>query len=64
LVVALETIERFAGEAWEANLALLLYEAATNPEGPDTDAILGYMPDGREEWMGTARRRRRPVAGL
>jgi hypothetical protein len=52
-----ETIERFAGEAWEANLALLLYEAATNPEGPDMDTIVGYMPDDREEWMGLRRTR-------
>jgi hypothetical protein len=47
-----ETVERFAGEVWEANLVLRLYEAATNPEGPDVDTIVGYMPDDGEESMG------------
>lgn len=44
--------ERFVGEAWEANVALRLYEAATNPEGPDVDIIVDYMSDEGEEWMG------------
>jgi hypothetical protein len=47
----LETVERFAGEAWEANMALRLYEAASNPGGPDVDNIVGFMPDDGEEWM-------------
>jgi hypothetical protein len=46
-----ETVERFAGEAWEANLMLRLFEAATNPEGPDVDTIVGYMPEDGEEWI-------------
>src|SRR5215210_2681337 len=40
-----ETVEAFAREAWVANMALRLFEAATNPEGPDVDTIVGYMPD-------------------
>lgn len=40
-----ETVEAFAIEAWVANMALRLFEAATNPEGPDMDTIVGYMPD-------------------
>lgn len=42
-----ETAEAFAKEAWLANLTLRLYEAATNPEGSDSDTIAAYMP-GRE----------------
>lgn len=44
----LETVERFAGEAWEANIVLRLYEAASNPNGPDVDTIVGFMPDRKE----------------
>jgi hypothetical protein len=40
-----ETVEAFAREAWVANMALRLFEAATNLEGPDMDTIVGYMPD-------------------
>jgi hypothetical protein len=40
-----ETVEAFAREAWIANMTLRLYEAATQPEGPDRDAIIPYMPD-------------------
>lgn len=40
-----ETVEAFAREAWLANMALRLYEAATNLEGPDLNSISGYMPD-------------------
>jgi hypothetical protein len=40
-----ETVEAFALEAWIANMTLRLYEAATQPEGPDRDAITAYMPD-------------------
>jgi hypothetical protein len=47
----LETVERFAGEAWEANMTLLLYEAASNPDGPDVDAIVGFISDEGEEGM-------------
>lgn len=41
-------MERFAGEAWEANMVLRLYEAATNPSGPDADTIVSFMPDRKE----------------
>lgn len=40
-----ETVEAFAREAWVANMTLRLYEAATNPEGPDMSTIAGYMSD-------------------
>ena len=40
-----ETVERFVDEVWIANMTLRLYEAASNPEGPDVDAIVGFMPD-------------------
>lgn len=40
-----ETVEAFAREAWLANMTLRLYEAATNPEGPDVNTITDYMPD-------------------
>lgn len=40
-----ETVEAFAVEAWLANMALRLYEAATSPEGLDVNAIVGYMSD-------------------
>jgi len=40
-----ETVEAFAREAWLANMTLRLYEAATQPEGPDLDAIVAYMPN-------------------
>ena len=43
-----ETVEKFALEAWKANLTLRLYEAATNPEGPAVDTIVGFMPDRRD----------------
>jgi hypothetical protein len=46
-----ETVEAFAREAWIANMTLHLYEAATNPEGPDLDAIVVYM-SGREDLLG------------
>ena len=46
-----ETVEAFAREAWIANMTLRLYEAATNPEGPDVGAIVAYMPD-REDLLG------------
>jgi hypothetical protein len=46
-----ETVERFADEAWVANMVLRLYEAASNPEGPDVDIIIGFMPDQRDGWM-------------
>lgn len=38
-----ETVKAFAEEAWLANMTLRLFEAATNPEGPDIDTIVGYM---------------------
>src|SRR5215217_1197754 len=34
-----DTVEAFAEEAWLANMTLRLYEAATNPEGPDVSTI-------------------------
>ncbi|MGI8541484.1 MAG: hypothetical protein ACR2N0_17205 [Rubrobacteraceae bacterium] len=40
-----ETVEAFAEEAWLANMALRLFEAATNPEASGMAAIVGYMPD-------------------
>jgi hypothetical protein len=40
-----ETVEAFAREAWVANMTLRLYEAATQPEGPDPDAIAAHMPE-------------------
>lgn len=40
-----ETVEKFALEAWKANLTLRLYEAATKRNGPDVDTIVGFMPD-------------------
>ncbi len=46
-----ETVVRFAGESWEANIVLRLYEAASNPNGPDVDAIVGFMPDQKDGWM-------------
>lgn len=44
-----ETVERFAGEAWEANMVLRLYEAATNLDGVDTATIVGFMSDQKDE---------------
>jgi hypothetical protein len=46
-----ETVERFAVEAWKANMVLRLYDAATRPTGPQTDTIVGLMPD-RKEGLG------------
>jgi hypothetical protein len=45
-----ESVARFAFEAWEAHVALRLYEAATRDtdDGPDLDTIIGFMP----EWSG------------
>ena len=43
-----ETVEKFALEAWKANLTLQLYEAATKRDGPDMDTIVGLMPDRRD----------------
>lgn len=43
-----ETVEAFAREAWLANMTLRLYEAATNPEGPDMETIVNYMTDEKE----------------
>lgn len=40
-----DTVESFAREAWIANTALRLYEAATSPGGPDMNALEEYMPD-------------------
>jgi hypothetical protein len=40
-----ETVEAFAREAWIANMALRLYEAASNPSGPDVATLTFYMPD-------------------
>jgi hypothetical protein len=40
-----ETVEAFAREAWVANMTLGLYEAATNPRGPETEVIVGCMSD-------------------
>jgi hypothetical protein len=45
-----ETVERFADEAWVANMTLRLYEAATNPDGPDVDTIISFMSDQRDRW--------------
>jgi hypothetical protein len=39
-----ETVERFAAEAWRANMVPRLYDAATGPEGPDT--LVTFIPDG------------------
>jgi hypothetical protein len=45
-----EIVAHFAFEAWEAHVALRLYEAATRDtdDGPDLDTIFGFMP----EWSG------------
>ena len=43
-----ETVEKFALEAWNANRTLRLYEAATKPDDPDVDTIVGFMPDRRD----------------
>lgn len=40
-----ESVERFAVEAWKANMVLRLYEAAARSTGPDMDAIVDLMPD-------------------
>jgi hypothetical protein len=40
-----ETVEAFAREAWVANMTLRLYEAATNPGGPEMETIAGCMSD-------------------
>jgi hypothetical protein len=39
-----DTVKRFAYEAWAASVTLRLYEAATAPEGPDLEVILGQLP--------------------
>ena len=39
-----DTVKRFAYEAWAANVTLRLYEAATAPEGPNLEVILGQLP--------------------
>ena len=39
-----DTIAAFASEAWAANTALKLYEAATAPGGADVEAILPFVP--------------------
>ncbi len=44
-----ETVERFAREAWDAYLALRLYEAATAEGGPDTAAIESLAPEHRKD---------------
>lgn len=40
-----DSVERFALEAWDAFIALRLYEAATAERGPDVDAIRSYVPE-------------------
>lgn len=40
-----DSVEAFAREAWIANTALRLYEAATKPEGPDMEVLEIFMPD-------------------
>jgi hypothetical protein len=49
-----ESVARFAFEAWEAHVALRLFEAATRDteDGPDLDTIISFMP----EWSGYAAR--------
>lgn len=48
-----ETVEAFAREAWIANMALRLYEAASKPDGPDVSTLTFYMPDRNgDEGMG------------
>lgn len=47
-----ETVTGFAREAWAANTALRLYEAATKNGEPDLDVILGYMSDRHDGPMG------------
>jgi hypothetical protein len=49
-----ETVEQFVVEAWKANIVLRLYDAATRPAGPDTDTIVGLMPD-RKDGIGEIR---------
>jgi hypothetical protein len=39
-----ESVENFACEAWEAFVVLRLYEALTDPAGPDLDTIRSSMP--------------------
>jgi hypothetical protein len=43
-----ETVEAFAREAWEAHLALRLYEAATAEGGPDEATIGALIPAHRK----------------
>src|SRR3712207_1075483 len=45
-----ESVARFAFEAWEAHVALRLFEAATRDteDGQDLQTIIGFMP----EWSG------------
>jgi hypothetical protein len=57
-----ETVEAFAREAWLANMTLRLYEAATQPEGPDLEAIVAYMPN--RESLGDDPRNVRKPRGL
>jgi hypothetical protein len=44
-----DTLSRFVREARYANAALRLYEAATAPEGPDTDFIQRGVPESRKD---------------
>jgi hypothetical protein len=46
----MDTVARFAEEAWIASRVLRLYEAATREGGPDIEAISGFM---EEEGMGS-----------
>ncbi len=51
-----ETVQRFTDEAWEAHMALRLYEAATNSEGIDLDTIVSFMPGETDDWVGSSTR--------
>jgi hypothetical protein len=58
-----ETVEAFAREAWIANMALRLYEAATNPEGPDTETLVNFMPTEEADLPGLPGVNRRSLHG-
>lgn len=55
-----ETITRFADEAWQAHRVLRLFEAATDPDGPDVAALAALMPD-RDRTRTNHRGEKRPV---
>jgi hypothetical protein len=52
-----DSVSRFAYEAWEANVALRLYEAATAEGGPDVEAIRCFIPQEAKGYYDTTPKR-------